>query len=86
MKRRYCFLFLGAMLAFAEGAALLAANGESFLGGVQAEAASRWKHFEGVEATYDKRGIKEYWTDCIGGSPVFEAPSDVEIVEGGDAR
>ena len=83
MKRRYCFLFLGAMLAFAEGAALLAANSGSFLDRVQAEAASRWKHFQGVEATYDKRGIKEYWTDCIGGNPVFEAPSDVEIVEGG---
>lgn len=42
-----------------------------------------WRHFEAVKETYSTRGIKEYWTDCIGGEPVFEAPEGITPIEGG---
>lgn len=42
-----------------------------------------WKHFEAVKETYSTRGIKEYWTDCVGGEPVFEAPEGITPIEAG---
>lgn len=80
MKKTHCFLFLGVLLASA-GSFAVFKNSNSFL--AKGAGTSKWKHFESVEATYDTRGIKEYWTDCIGGAPVFEAPADVEVSEGG---
>ena len=80
MKKQNCFA-LTAILAFA-GTITIMANKNNALKAFGAST-SNWKHFEAVEATYETRGIKEYWTDCVGGEPLFNAPTDVEIKEGG---
>lgn len=81
-KRKLSFLTLGLAGLAAFGVVLGAASnnlGHNVLG----EGKTTWKHFEAVEETYETRGIKEYWTDCVGGQPVFEAPEGVVPNEGG---
>ena len=81
MKKQFSFLLLSI--------SSLALVGLTALSGVKITQAkgdlstTTWKHFDAVEATYETRGIKEYWTDCIGGQPVFEKPVDVSVNEGG---
>lgn len=80
MKKQNYFA-LTAILLFASITTIVATKNSAFK--AFGESTSNWKHFSAVEATYSKRGIKEYWTDCVGGEPVFSAPTDVEIKEGG---
>ena len=42
-----------------------------------------YKHFNAVAPTVTGNGSKEYWTDCSGGAPLFEAPEGATIVDGG---
>lgn len=81
MKKQFPLLLVGV--------SSLALVGFTALSGVKITQAkgdlsnTTWKHYDAVEATYETRGIKEYWTDCIGGQPVFEKPVDVTVNEGG---
>lgn len=81
MKKQFSFLLVGisslALVGFTalSGVKIMQAKGDL--------SNTTWKHYDAVEATYETRGIKEYWTDCIGGQPVFEKPVDVTVNEGG---
>lgn len=56
------------------------AAGISQLGeGINLRAAdvNTWKHFAAVMPTDTAKGIREYWSDCVGGVPQFVAPEGV---------
>ncbi len=36
-----------------------------------------WKHFAAIMPTETEKGIREYWTDCVGGAPRFTAPEGI---------
>ena len=36
-----------------------------------------WKHFSAIMPTDTSKGIREYWTDCVGGAPRFSAPEGI---------
>lgn len=38
-----------------------------------------WNHYDGVEATLDTKGIKEYWVNCSSHEIVFSRPSSENI-------
>ncbi len=38
-----------------------------------------WKHFSAIMPTDTSKGIREYWTDCVGGAPQFAAPEGIEV-------
>jgi len=40
-----------------------------------------WKHFAAVMPTDTTKGIREYWSDCVGGVPQFVAPEGVTASE-----
>lgn len=81
-KRKLSFLTLG-LLGLGGLGVILGVASNNMGHNVMGEGKTTWKHFEAVEETYETRGIKEYWTDCIGGQPVFEAPEGVVPNEGG---
>ena len=43
----------------------------------------QWNHYEGVAATFDQPGIKEYWVNCNTHEHQFSAPAGVTPVEMG---
>lgn len=42
-----------------------------------------WKHYARKEATKTKKGIREYWVNCLTNEHVFTAPTTGTIEEGG---
>ena len=44
---------------------------------------SVWHHYSAVSATFDQKGIKEYWVNCTTHEHVFEAPVSDNIVDKG---
>ena len=42
-----------------------------------------WNHYTGVDATLEKKGIKEYWVNCTTHESVFSAPASDHIVDMG---
>jgi len=79
-KKRFLCLSLGVVALTAIVAGVSASslcNGEFF----KLEANDTWYHYSAVDATYQTRGIKEYWTNC-NGTTQLTAPSGT-IVERG---
>ncbi len=40
-----------------------------------------WKHFAAIMPTETEKGIREYWTDCVGGAPRFTAPEGITATD-----
>ena len=49
---------------------------------VTAEDNSTWTHYASKAATYDLKGVKEYWVNCATHEHQFSAPESSNIVEG----
>ncbi len=79
MKKTKLALF-GLAGAIGVGAAI----GASQLGGafkLGAAEVNTWKHFSAIMPTEDSKGIREYWTDCVGGAPQFTAPEGITAAD-----
>lgn len=73
MKKKTLFtMFASLGLVFC--ASLVALNLNEPLSGVKGAETSTWRHYSAVQATESSNGSREYWTDCIGGAPVFTDP------------
>lgn len=73
MKKKTLFTMF-ASLGFVFCASLVALNSKEPLSGVKGAETSTWRHYSAVQATESSNGSREYWTDCIGGAPVFSDP------------
>ncbi len=61
---------------------LAAAIGAVQLGGnlhFRAAEVVTWKHFSAIMPTDTSKGIREYWSDCVGGAPQFTAPEGITV-------
>ena len=70
----------GATVALVLGALVIFPRANNMLG---AKGTTTYKHFEAVAPTVTGNGSKEYWSDCVGGAPLFEEPAGATVVDAG---
>ena len=60
--------------------AITLTSSPDFFSNLKAADYTTWKHFAAVMPTETESGIREYWSNCVGGEPVFEAPTNVTAI------
>ena len=70
-KTKFSFLIVGVCSAMALGTLAMFAGPKV---AAKVFGSTTYKHFAAVAPTVTGNGSKEYWSDCVGGVPLFEAP------------